>query len=76
MNLLLSVIIPTLDRQHILAKTLDSIVRATEALSAEIIVVNDSKTENVTVAYPQITVLNNPRQGAASATSGASCARW
>jgi len=67
MNPLLSVIIPTMDRQHILAKTLDSIVSATEALSAEIIVVNDSKTENVTVAYPQITVLNNPKQGAASA---------
>jgi len=63
----ISVIIPTMNRHHILAATLDSLICATEALSAEIIVVNDSKTESVTVSYKQITVLNNPKQGAASA---------
>lgn len=67
MNPLLSIVIPTKDREHILGATLESLFGATAAIDVEIIVVNDSKTQAITVDHPDVIVLNNPKQGAASA---------
>jgi GT2 family glycosyltransferase len=67
MNPSVSIVIPTMDRQHILRATLESLFIATAEMDAEIIVVNDSKTQTVVIDDPDVTVLNNPKQGAASA---------
>lgn len=62
----ISVIIPTFNRAAILAETLRSLESATRAVPAEIIVVNNSKTEKVSAASAQVRVLDNPGSGPAS----------
>lgn len=64
----LSVIIPTKGRKQILATTVAAAVQSTEHLNAEIIVVNDSKTDLPELPSPNtVKVLNNPKAGVASA---------
>lgn len=61
-----SFIIPTFNRAAILAETLRSLELATRGGSAEIIVVNNSKTEKVVAESKTVRVLDNPGSGPAS----------
>lgn len=64
----LSVVIPTKDRDEILALTLDAAVKATLHVDAEIIVVNDSKTDTLKMPKGQnVMLLDNPKSGVAAA---------
>lgn len=65
----LSIIIPTKDRGPIFLETLENAVEATRHLDAEIIVVNDSSTSELTVPpyLSKVTVLQNAKSGVASA---------
>jgi GT2 family glycosyltransferase len=66
----LSIIIPTKDRHSILDKSLSLAFKAIQSLNAEIIVVNDSKTNSVDIpsAYTgKVRMINNPKSGVASA---------
>ena len=66
---LLSIIIPTFNRDRILQKTLEAANAAIENLDAEIIVVNDSKTSIpvIPARFLKTRLVNNPKQGPASA---------
>lgn len=64
----LSIIMPTKDRKQIFDSTLSAAINATRHLDAEIIVVNDSRTEHVEI--PEVThvrLVQNPKAGVASA---------
>lgn len=64
----LSVIIPTKDRGAVFEHSLRSAVEATSHLSAEIIVVNDSKTSVPVIEdNERVKLLTNPKAGVASA---------
>lgn len=64
----LSVVIPTKDRGEVFKHTLHAALKATDHLSSEIIVVNDSKTSKPTFEINErVKLLNNPRSGVASA---------
>ncbi len=65
----ISIIIPTKDRQAVFLESLKAICEAVKNIAAEIIVVNDSKTEKISlpVGYEHIKGINNPRSGVASA---------
>ena len=74
----LSIIIPTKDREIIFRETLNRALYATAEIDAEIIIVNDSKTNPIVIAPQQknVLVLNNTGQGVASArNSGAAAAQ-
>lgn len=74
----LSIIIPTKDRETIFQLTLQRAHDAITSIDAEIIVVNDSKTQtvNIPLLFKNIHVINNPEQGVASArNNGASIAQ-
>ena len=66
---LISIIIPTKDRETIFEKTLYSALKAVEGYDIEIIVVNDSKEHKVLLKdkYPNVIVVDNPKEGVASA---------
>ncbi|WP_026462941.1 glycosyltransferase family 2 protein [Adhaeribacter aquaticus] len=66
---ILSIIIPTYNREKILHKTLLAANKAIEDLDAEIIVVNDSKinTPVFSEKFVKTILVNNPLQGPASA---------
>jgi glycosyltransferase involved in cell wall biosynthesis len=66
---LISIIIPTKDREPIFEKTLDSALKAVEGYDIEIIIVNDSKEHKVQLkeSYPNVIVVDNPKIGVASA---------
>jgi GT2 family glycosyltransferase len=66
---LLSVIIPTCNRNILLNETLKNLFSALSNIDAEIIVVNDSKTQKPVISFSSdnIYLLNNPKNGAASA---------
>jgi GT2 family glycosyltransferase len=66
---LLSVIIPTCNRDLLLNETLQNLFSALSNIDAEIIVVNDSKTQKpiISFSFNNIYLLNNPKNGAASA---------
>ncbi|MBX3164160.1 MAG: glycosyltransferase family 2 protein [Bacteroidetes bacterium] len=78
----LSIIIPTKDRGEVFYKTLNAAYQATKNVSAEIIVINDSKTNNVVIEekfLDRVSVFNNPKSGVAAARNyGASLAngKW
>ncbi len=75
---LLSIIIPTKDRESIFQETLKRAHLSIANFDAEIIVVNDSKTQPVIIPphYKNIHVINNPESGVASArNNGASIAQ-
>ncbi len=61
-----SFIIPTFNRSAILSETLRSLCGAIRGASAEIVVVNNSKTAKVRVDSEMIRVLDNPGSGPAS----------
>ena len=64
----LSVIIPTKGRHQIMATTLASVIESTRHLDAEIIIVNDSKSEQVQVPHAaNIRIFDNPKTGVAAA---------
>jgi glycosyltransferase involved in cell wall biosynthesis len=66
----LSIIVPSKDRKSILLHSLEKAYQAIEGVAAEIIVINDSKTEDVEIpSYwkDKISVFNNPKSGVASA---------
>ena len=65
----LSIIIPTKDRELIFRETLMRACKAIAGVEAEIIVVNDSKTQSVNIAseLKNVQVINNTGQGVASA---------
>ena len=66
----ISIIIPTFNRNKILEQTLSTVVKAIQNISAEIIVVNDSKNNDVTIKSELLNkfiLLNNPGSGVASA---------
>ncbi len=74
-----SIIIPTYNRNNLLYKHLAIAYAELKGLDYEIIVINDSKTNTVEIPTEwsdKITLLNNPKQGVASARNlGASIAR-
>lgn len=66
----ISIIIPTKDRTEILRKTLNFLCAAIANLDYEVIVINDSKTQNIYLedGFPNnLIVINNPKSGVASA---------
>src|SRR3954470_10304816 len=64
----LSIVIPTKDRTEILQRTVDNLVKAVEGIDAEIIVINDSsKKVSLKGNYNKVEIINNPKNGAASA---------
>ena len=74
----LSIIIPTKDRGEVFYQTLKLAHQAIEQVEAEIIVVNDSKTNklNLNALYTHVKIYNNPKNGVASARNyGASHAK-
>lgn len=75
----LSIIIPSKDRESILYSTLALAYKAIEKLDAEIIVVNDSKSNNIEIGSGfdnRVRVFDNPKSGVASARNyGASMAK-
>jgi len=74
MSIEISVIIPTKDRLEILKATLKELLNSIKKFNYEIIVVNDSKTDNLNLS--EVIVVNNPKSGAASARNyGASIAQ-
>lgn len=67
---MLSIIIPTFNRQSFIENTLASILDAIHGIEAEIIVVNDAKEQTITLPErfnKYATIYNNPGTGAASA---------
>lgn len=64
-----TIIIPTKDREVIFRETLERAYAATRDVDAEIIVVNDSKTNEIKVepVYKAVQVISNTGQGVASA---------
>lgn len=66
----LSIIIPTKDRGEVFLKTLEAAYESIKNISAEIIVVNDSKTKEPSIEKQysdKIKLFNNPKNGVASA---------
>ena len=75
---LISIIIPTKDRDPIFQKTFDSAIKAIEGFNIEIIIVNDSKENKVVLkeSYPNVVIIDNPKNGVASARNlGANIAK-
>ena len=73
-----SVIIPTKERESILFDTLARLAGALNGVVAEVIVINDSKTSNLVLLkdFDFAIVVDNPGQGVASARNfGASLAK-
>ncbi len=62
---MLSIIIPTKDRVKILNNTIESLVKATEEMDVEIIVVNDSTSDITFPDYKHILILNSRKSSAA-----------
>jgi GT2 family glycosyltransferase len=74
----ISIIIPTMDREAILFDSLAHLSDAVKGFSVEVIVINDSKTSNLVLntEYDFVRVVNNPGKGVASARNfGASIAK-
>ena len=66
----LTIIIPTKDRGDVFCKTLKAAFNAIENITAEIIIINDSKTNTPKILpeyYNKINLINNPKSGVASA---------
>ncbi len=66
----LSIIIPTKDRGTVFNKTLDAVYVATKSIVSEIIIINDSKTNQLTIKSDyadRVKVIDNPKSGVASA---------
>lgn len=75
---MISIVIPTCNRSSIFLETFQNAFRAIQNVSAEIIIVNDSKTQKVDLPFlsERVTLYNNPSSGAASARNlGASKAK-
>lgn len=71
----LSIIIPTKDRDKILKRSLDSLIKAIGNRTIEVIVVNDSKTSVPVLEHNRFKLVNNPKAGVAAARNlGASLA--
>ncbi len=67
---MLSIIIPTYNRNPVFNKTLACTYEAIEGLDAEIIVVNDSKTNVVNISeeyHDKVQLFENPKKGVAAA---------
>ncbi|MBK5284705.1 MAG: glycosyltransferase [Bacteroidia bacterium] len=76
--MLISIIIPTKERETIFFLTLESICSAAKNIDAEIIVVNDSKNTSLKIplSYHKVRLFDNPKSGVASARNlGASAAQ-
>jgi len=68
--MVISIIIPSKDRAAILSESLDKAYKAIANIPGEIIVVNDSKTEDIFIRpewTDKVKVFNNPKSGVASA---------
>ncbi|MBK6482095.1 MAG: glycosyltransferase [Chitinophagaceae bacterium] len=65
----LSVIIPTKDRSEVFELTFHHAIKALESIDAEIVVVNDSKINEVHIpkTHIDVSLINNPKSGVASA---------
>lgn len=66
----ISIIIPSKDRKNILFESLQKAYEAIKGVRAEIIVINDSKTERITIPdawADKVKVFDNPKSGVASA---------
>ncbi|PIQ22097.1 MAG: hypothetical protein COW65_05220 [Cytophagales bacterium CG18_big_fil_WC_8_21_14_2_50_42_9] len=77
--MVISIIIPSKDRQAILSESLEKAYKAISGIAGEIIVVNDSKTQDILLKpewTDKVEVFNNPKSGVASARNlGASKAQ-
>jgi len=66
----ISIIIPSKDRKSILSESLNKAYRAIATMEAEILVINDSKTEDILLKpewIDKVKIYNNPKSGVASA---------
>ncbi len=65
----ISIIIPTKDRKEILFQTLENVQLSLEGIDAEVLVINDSKTQDVDLSgfNDKFKVIKNPSKGVASA---------
>ncbi|WP_045687121.1 glycosyltransferase family 2 protein [Hymenobacter sp. AT01-02] len=66
----LSLIIASKDRKAILAVTLEKVYRALQGVPAEVLIINDSKTESISLPaeyQDKVRVIDNPKSGVASA---------
>lgn len=73
----LSIIIPTMNRQQILLQSVELALAAIQDFEAEIIVVNDGNRIDNFPKHEKLTLLENPKQGAASARNyGAAAAKY
>jgi glycosyltransferase involved in cell wall biosynthesis len=66
----LSLIIASKDRKAILAVTLEKVYKALQGVAAEVLLINDSKTESISLPaeyLDKVRVIDNPRSGVASA---------
>lgn len=64
----LSIIIPTKDRGEVFYQTLENAIESTRHLDAEIVVVNDSKTTNLSITQvDNVRVVENSKTGVAAA---------
>ncbi len=76
---MISIIVPTFNRKELLNKHIEILTYELYGFDYELIIVNDSKTENVEFNFENklIKIVNNPKQGVASARNlGAKFARF
>jgi glycosyltransferase involved in cell wall biosynthesis len=74
---MISIILPTYNRFEIVRETIQKIISIKTDILFEIIVVNDGAELPFTIEHPLLTVLKNPKRGAASARNyGASHAKF
>lgn len=59
----ISIIIPTRQRAAIFMQTLEAAVKAISAIDAEIIIVNDCKTEDISYFHPKVRIYKNRGRG-------------
>lgn len=67
---LISIIIPTKNRTDVFTLTLDAAVASIKNIDAEIIIINDSKTQKLTLNHStlkNVSIFNNSKNGVASA---------
>ena len=74
---MISIILPTYNRFEIVRETIQKIISIKTDILFEIIVVNDGAELPFTIEHPLLTVLKNPKRGAASARNyGATHAKY
>ncbi len=64
---MISIILPTFNRFEIVRETILKIIDIKTDIRFEVIVVNDGEALPFTISHPRLSILKNPKRGAASA---------